>query len=172
MIVSSTGASSTWFSIFLEALVAATFGARCFFVMDLRATPLARRTFDFTFFAAARFAADLRSTLALALRCFEPFFRVAIFALAIALSYRVYSQTGSKQVNYHCSPVIRHNVGSAISRAHRAPRWRGFDTDRITARSQAGAEIPRSRWRVRLKKSGPSRASRKISAVPGQVGVN
>jgi hypothetical protein len=55
-------------------LVAATFGDRCFFVMDLRATPLARRTFDFTFFAAVRFAADLRSTLALALRCFEPFF--------------------------------------------------------------------------------------------------
>jgi hypothetical protein len=62
MIVSSTGASTTWFSVFLEASVAATFGARCFFVMDLRATPPARRTFDFTFFAVARFAADLRST--------------------------------------------------------------------------------------------------------------
>jgi hypothetical protein len=29
--------------------------------------------------------------------------------------------------------VIRHNGGSAISSAHRAPRWRGSDIDRITA---------------------------------------
>jgi len=84
MIVSSTGASATRFSVFLEALVAATFGGRCLFVLDLRATPPARRTFNFTFFAVARLAADLRLTLALALRCFEPFLRVATFVLAIA----------------------------------------------------------------------------------------
>jgi len=70
--------------LFLEALVAATFGGRCLFVLDLRATPPARRTFNFTFFAVARLAADLRLTLALALRCFEPFLRVATFVLAIA----------------------------------------------------------------------------------------
>jgi hypothetical protein len=34
----------------------------------------------------ARLAADLRLTLAFALRRFEPFLRVATFALAIALS--------------------------------------------------------------------------------------
>jgi hypothetical protein len=103
MIVSSTGASTTWFSGFLDTLVAATFGARCLFVMDRRATPPARRTSNFTFFAAARRAADLRSTLALALRRFEPFLRVATFALAIAFSYRICNQTVSKRANYHCS---------------------------------------------------------------------
>ena len=81
---------------FLEALFAATFGAPFLFVTDLRATPPARRTFNFTFFAVARLAADLRLTLAFALRRFEPFLRVAIFALAIALSYRVCNQTVSK----------------------------------------------------------------------------
>jgi hypothetical protein len=58
---------------FLEALFAATFGARFLFVTDLRATPPASRTFNFTFFAVARLAADLRLTLTFALRRFEPF---------------------------------------------------------------------------------------------------
>src|SRR5262249_34000212 len=92
----SVTSTTLWFGIFREALVAATFGARCFFVRDLRATPPARRIFDFTLFAAVRFAADLRSTLALALRRFKPFLRVAIFALAIAFSYRVCTQARNR----------------------------------------------------------------------------
>ena len=160
MIVSLTGASTTWFSVFLEGLLAAAFRARCLLVIDLRATPPARRTFNFTFFVVARLAADLRLTLVLALRRFEPFLRVAIFALAIALSYRVCSQTVSKR------PTI-----IALSDS---PQWRFGDFERApcakmarlrhrpdNGRSQAPAEVPRSRWRVRLKSPGPSRASRK-----------
>jgi hypothetical protein len=122
MIVPSTGASTTWFSVFLEALFAATFGGRLLFAMELRPTPLSRRTFSLTFFAVARLAADLCLTLALAFSRFEPFLRVAALALAIAFSSRVLIKTVSRPAITALSDSPHR--GSAISSAHRALRWR------------------------------------------------
>jgi hypothetical protein len=135
MIVSSTGASTTWFSGFLDALVAATFGAGCLFVMDLRATPPARRTFNFTFFAVARLAAELRLTLALALRCFNPFLRLATFVLAISPSP---TEDAIKQSRNK----------PTITALDDSPQWRFAIS--IAHRSQ--------RWRVRLKSPDPEQA--------------
>src|SRR4029077_19684464 len=89
MIVSSIGASTTCFGVFFGASLAAAFGGRCFFVINVGAPLPARRTLDFAFFAVVRFAAGLRAGLALVLPRFEPFLRVAVFALAMALSCEI-----------------------------------------------------------------------------------
>jgi hypothetical protein len=144
MIVSSTGASTTWFSGFLDALVATTFGARCLFVMDLRATQPARRTFNFTF----------SPWLALLPTCASPW-RLPCVVLTLfcawqhrfgnfAFSYRGCNQTVSKQ--------------PTIAAVDDSPQWRFAIS--IAHRSQ--------RRRVRLKSPDPEQAIRKIIGRAGQ----
>jgi hypothetical protein len=83
---STTGTSTTCFGVFLGAVLAAVFGGRFFLAVDFRAPLPARRTLDFAFFGVVRFAAFLRTVLALALPRFELFLRVATrFALAMAV---------------------------------------------------------------------------------------
>lgn len=71
MIVPSTGTSTTRLGAFLGALLAAVFGDR---------------TSEFAFLVVVRFLAFLRVGLALALRRFELFLRLATSFFAMAIS--------------------------------------------------------------------------------------
>ncbi len=92
MIVSSTAATlTTLFGAFLGAFLAAVFSDRFFVAADFKAAPPRRRTLDFAFFVAVRFAALLRAGLALALRRFKAFLRdvTRLLALAMVLSVEI-----------------------------------------------------------------------------------
>jgi hypothetical protein len=87
MIVVSTGICATSLGAFFAAFLAAVFDGFFFLVAGFVTVLPVRRTLDFVFVGAARFAAFLRAGLAR----FELFLRVAtrFFALAMAVSCEV-----------------------------------------------------------------------------------